>query len=262
MITKNGFGLVKRLALKVHILHERFYSYFKLKKSNLSYINGLNFAETNFVLELEAILHQFSNKPIVIYDIGAACGEFSSALSKVRSVVKIHAFEPQPDSYFKLKEKLKANQKVQAHNIALGQTYSKLDMYINNWSNSSSLLPLAKETNEIINGIETQHKIEVEVFPLDDYVETNNLALPNIIKIDVQGFEYEILKSGKNCIRHAEYCILELSFKTLYENSPLFDDLYQFMRDNNFQLIGTNKPMIGPDGTWLQVDGIFRNMNL
>ena len=70
---------------------------------------------------------------------------------------------------------------------------------------------------------------------LDNIIENNNESF--FMKIDTQGSEYEILKGGKNVINNAIGCEIEIEFKELYLNQPLFSEVNQFLLSNNFILL-------------------------
>jgi hypothetical protein len=103
------------------------------------------------------------------------------------------------------------------------------------------------------------HLEKVRVVRLDDFVRDNDLPLPHVVKIDVQGYEDRVLCGGRDTIGQSEFCILEISLAPLYENSPLFDDIYNQMRGMGFRLIGIGGSLRGISGGYLQLDGIFQN---
>ena len=56
---------------------------------------------------------------------------------------------------------------------------------------------------------------------------------------------------------------MELSFKKLYENEPLFDEVYQIFKSFGFKYIGSFEQLLAPsDFEVLQQDAIFLNENL
>jgi len=79
-----------------------------------------------------------------------------------------------------------------------------------------------------------------------------------IIKIDVQGFESKVITGGTKIIRQAEILIIETSFQPLYIGQPLFNDIYDFLKED-FRYMGslgesrTNRI----DGSPLFEDSIF-----
>lgn len=247
---------IRKTGIWLHNQHARTFSYYKIRESKLVTNFPLTSTERDFYLKLRSVLQDDS---VVFYDIGAAKGIVSSCLAKLPNVTSIHAFEPIPEIYEQLVQKVKSFSKVYCHNVALGNVVSSLPMYISSKTDSSSLLPMAQLHNEQFPGREINHQIQVPVVMLDNYVKEKKLSLPHLVKIDVQGYEKKVIEGGKDTICQAKYCVLEMSFQPLYEGSPLFDDIYRLMCDLGFKLIGISHPLTGSSGIQLQVDGIFEN---
>ena len=75
-------------------------------------------------------------------------------------------------------------------------------------------------------------EIKMNRTTLDNIIEKNNESF--FMKIDTKVCEYEILKGGKNVINNAIGCEIEIEFKELYLNQPLFNEVNQFLLSNNF----------------------------
>jgi FkbM family methyltransferase len=245
---------MKNLAAWLHAQYNKVYSYYKVAQTGVITNQPLNATERDFYLKLQSILQ---GESLVIYDIGAAKGIVSTCLAKLPNVKSIQAFEPIPDIYKQLLDNVQKYPQVSCHNVALGDAPGEASMYISGKTDSSSLLPMLKLHTEQFPGTQIQQEIKVPVVRLDDYVELHQLVSPDIVKIDVQGYEKNTISGGQKTISQARYCVLEMSFQTLYAGSPLFDDIYQIMRELNFELIGVSSPLMGRSGMQLQVDGIF-----
>jgi FkbM family methyltransferase len=196
----------------------------------------------------------------VVYDIGAATGVYTEALAKVASVAQVVAFEPLAESFRALEEHVGGRPNVRCFNLALGDAQSRLKLHRSAWSNTSSFLP----TGELIkaefplaahlDGVE-----EVAVARLDDVVAEHGLRLPDLVKIDVQGFEDRVVRGAQKTLRAARVCVVEVSFQSLYDGSPLFDDVYELMRQLGFRLTGLSDSLRGSAGELLQADAIFQS---
>ncbi len=79
---------------------------------------------------------------------------------------------------------------------------------------------------------------EIEVRKLD-YVFTELKIEKNIlIKVDTQGYEDKVIEGGINTFSQAKILIIESSFVQLYENQPLFDNIYQKIKSLGFNYRG------------------------
>jgi FkbM family methyltransferase len=249
-------NLVKSAALWLHQMHSDIYSSYKIKQYGLKPSLPLTAKERDFYLKFRPALQ---GKNLVVYDIGAAKGYVSQCLAKLNNVLKVYAFEPIPDVFDHLKAQVKDIPKIYCYNVALGDFSGPSVINISKKSDSSSLLSMANLHTDQFSDTEITHQQEINVVRLDDFIYQHQLPQPDLIKIDVQGFEKNVIEGGYETLKKAKYCVLEMSFKPLYEGSPLFDDIYRLMTDLGFSLIGFSSPLIGKSGDYLQVDGIFEN---
>lgn len=90
---------------------------------------------------------------------------------------------------------------------------------------------------------ENANEEEMEVFSLDDLD-----IRADMIKIDVQGAEYDVIKYGEDTIKDAKFLVLELSFMEYNEGAPLIDDVLTLTRKLGFRMIDTLGPNKG--GHW------------
>lgn len=198
-----------------------------------------------------------------ILDIGANEGQAASRFRWLFPETKIISFEPLPETYQILLENFKNDINFTANNFALGNKAGKETIHLNEYSPSSSILKLGTEHKNQFTHAVKETSVEIEIKELDllpNLVNDDDIVL---IKIDVQGFEKYVIQGGEAIIKKATILIVELSFKTLYENEPLFDDVYQQLRALDFTYIGSFDQLRSPkDQEILQQDAIFINKNL
>lgn len=216
--------------------------------------------ESIFFLQTWPILKK---SPMVVYDIGASVGVFSSCLAKIPNISAVHAFEFIPGSFRRLIERMRHYPQVTCHNVALGDVNQRQKMWvIDNALDSSSFLCMGElHQQEFVANVKA-HQEDLPIVRLDDYVLEKGLPTPDFVKIDVQGFEDRVLRGGKDTMEKAKYCMMEISFRPLYEGSPVFDDIYRQMRDLGFRLVGIADILKGRSGASLQMDGLFENERL
>ena len=124
----------------------------------------------------------------VVYDIGANIGVYSAILAKaIGSNGKIIAFEPEKRSMVRLKENIKLNKldNIIVINKALGEEAGTLKLYIGETTGNFSLVNIYDK--------KTESEI-VEIVKGDDFIRQQNLPTANVVKIDVEGYEYSVLK--------------------------------------------------------------------
>jgi FkbM family methyltransferase len=136
---------------------------------------------------------------------------------------------------------------VTVHQIALGSKSGQFDMQVPNRSDSVSLLPLARASRDVF-GLKHDKTVAVKVERLDDYVSAHELPLPDLMKLDVQGFECEVLKGGEQTLGHAKAVITEVSFQEFYQGQCRFDQLVSFLAQYNLfiRAFGVGTPVGRP----------------
>ncbi len=83
---------------------------------------------------------------------------------------------------------------------------------------------------------------------LDDILAEKKIAGPLFLKLDVQGYELEVLKGAERAMQNAEVILLEVSFVRYNPSGPLFHEVVAFMSEHGFLVYE-----ICPLGRWLGV---------
>ena len=193
-----------------------------------------------------------------IFDIGANTGQFAQTIYNLLPDAMIYSFEPLPDCYEELVASFAGKQRFKSFNLALGNETGKIKMNRNEYSPSSSLLPMAELHKKAYPFAQKEVVQEVSIARLDDVVSNFELRKPILIKLDVQGFEDKVIAGGMNIIEQADILLIELSMEQLYENQPIFEDIYQILVKLGFKYRGNYDQLYSPlNGKILQIDGIF-----
>jgi len=130
----------------------------------------------------------------VFYDIGGHVGLYTVLLSKViGNNGKVFTFEPNKDNNEHLLENIKLNSlnNVKAFKKALGEKTEVVKVFKGEDGGNFSLL-----NRHVVSS--NSEMIEVEIG--DEFIVKNNLPIPNIIKIDVEGYEYSVIKGLHNTL--------------------------------------------------------------
>lgn len=157
----------------------------------------------------------------VFVDVGANIGYhslFISALLNEQCVV--HSFEPQKDIYNQFKKSIVVNgfSNINLHNYGLANEDHDREIVIRDENIGSSSLLADISTNPlVISGRES-----VTLKKMDDVLKKERHI--SFIKIDVEGFEYEVLKGAENILRqHKPVILFEYSpflYKSINEDLP------------------------------------------
>jgi FkbM family methyltransferase len=193
-----------------------------------------------------------------VVDVGAHEGLFSEWALRKFPRASVVAFEPQRSCYETLVRRFAGEARFKAFHTAVGATEGNTTLFRNRYGPASSLLKMAPA--HVADFPFTGHADDenVPVAPLDRLVEAEDLKQPLLVKIDVQGYEGEVLKGGAVTLRRADLLIVELSLEPLYDGQPLFDLLYPSIVALGFRYRGNAGQLRSPrDGRTLQVDAMF-----
>jgi FkbM family methyltransferase len=200
----------------------------------------------------------------LVFDIGANIGQFARDLRYIGYKGRIISYEPLSDAYAQLSRIALKDKKWQVHKRgAVGDTNGNIIINISGNSVSSSLLPMLDAHSLADSGSVYISQETTPIQTLDDAAkEYINKASNIFIKIDTQGFEWQVLNGGQETLRHACGVQLELSLVPLYEGQKLWMEIIERLEKEGFTLWSIQNGFTDPhDGKTLQVDAIFFRCN-
>jgi len=219
-------------------------------------IKGAHVRELLNITKELSWLRRFDIKTVI--DIGASTGQFASACLYAMPEVFIYSFEPEPESFRILQKKMLKSGRWKGYNIALGSKEGIVRFYRSEFAESSSLLPMTNVHLSEFPWTEFTNEIMVKMTTLDNLLSELDLQPGVLMKIDVQGYELEVLKGAVRTLQRVDICIIECSFEPLYENSPLWNDVYSFLYSHGFEYRGAwDQLRASSDNRILQQDSIF-----
>ena len=165
------------------------------------------------------LLKEFIKNGDVVLDIGAFIGDHTIYYSKlVGDNGSVIAFEPNRDSFFCLEHNLKAYKNVELINSAIGKEYGfvrTVDVLGNIGMNF--LIP------DNLGGIVIYSLNQMEIDRID------------FIKIDVEGFELDVLIGGKETInKFKPTMLIEINDATLSRQGISRNDIFAWLQENNY----------------------------
>ena len=193
-----------------------------------------------------------------VIDVGANTGQFSSAISCVFPGAHIYAFEPLEHCYHTLVKRMSGKKNVEARCLALGDRTGRVSFYCNEFTKSSSLLEMKQAHKEAFPWAVQADKLTVDIDNLDNARSRMKIERPVLLKLDVQGSELFVLRGATEILPEIDIIIIEMSFQQLYDNQPLFDEIYTFLKQRGLSYHGNIGSLESPkDGSVLQEDGLF-----
>jgi FkbM family methyltransferase len=142
----------------------------------------------------------------IVFDVGSHIGFFAIRQAKRLRGGKVFAFEPNPDTFSRLLKNIQANKlkNIYPLNKAVTSRQGKLVLHLSRGSSEAATI-MAEEKND-----DHDKKMEVKTITLDQAIKKYQIPKINLMKIDVEGAELEVLKSGlKNALPLTEKIIIE-----------------------------------------------------
>lgn len=179
-------------------------------------------------------LRDIGFEPKVIYDIGSCVGHWARIATKVFPKAVIYCFEPNLDAmklYMNFSDSLESpdyrfkdipNSRV--FPVLLSDTEKEVKFYY---------------SKEHING-NSYYKENSEHF--DNFTLRNtrtlnsfNIPLPDLVKIDVQGAEIDIIRGGLDKISHAKHMVIEIQHTDYNLGAPKVQETMPFIESLGFK---------------------------
>ena len=196
-------------------------------------------------------------KIATIIDVGANEGQFAEKIIGVFPTAQVHCFEPLEPVFNKLQQHFKANKNITLYNCGLGEKNEEKIIHSNEYSPSSSMLEMLDLHKTSFDFAVAAEPVKIILKRLDDVLEKIPVK-PMLLKIDVQGYEMQVLKGGENILQLADIVILETTFVPLYKEQPLFADIYTYMVAKGFSYAGNIEQLLSPKNNQiLQADAVF-----
>lgn len=237
-LARGLYEILRPLQPVLHLKKRTFFDKFKVKtKDGVTFwlYNNAFYWETemfwsgfeNFDYERKSreVWCSLARESRIILDIGSNTGWFSMMAQAYNPNAEIHAFEPQPNVFQVLQKNVEINSfGVICNPFALSDEEGTFPFY-----NTGAQTFLTENTNHgSLNKEwrpEKQHSIQVEVKRLDEYWKGNPNKV-DLIKIDVETFEYEVLKGyGSLLFEHRPIILLEIQDEVIGNRvASLFND--------------------------------------
>ena len=185
----------------------------------------------------------------IILDVGAHKGESINLFLKNFIVKKIYSFESSPINFDLLKQNLISikrkfkNTEIVIENLTLGSenkeallkqidessssTLNNINLESNYFKKKRSLLYNDKKKNFYEN-------IKINITTLDEYLGRNKIKYVDFLKIDTEGYEYEVLKGLKKNIENVKLIMFEHHYDDMLDKGYSFGDIKDLLNKNNF----------------------------
>ena len=188
----------------------------------------------------------------IFFDIGSHHGTTIKEFLKIFSINKIYAFEPSQKNYLKLKNNIEKIQKIKSVNIKIYQMgvgkkeeILQLNEITDSVSNTFNKLDINSKYFKKKQFITTlfgfkkffSNKISTKIVTLKNFIKEEKIEKIEFIKIDTEGFEFNVLLGLEDDIRKVKFILFEHHYDNMIIKNYNFGDIHRLLDNFGFKQI-------------------------
>ena len=192
----------------------------------------------------------------IFIDVGAHQGDTISEFLEIFSIKKVYAFEPSKENFIKLKKKVAELEKsklveIKISPFGLGDKNDILPLNeitdgVSNTFNSLNINSRYFKKKKFITtlfGIKKfiKNKVPTKVIRLKDFIEQEKIDKIDFMKIDTEGFEFNILLGLEKDISKVRFILFEHHYDNMIIKNYKFKDIHKLLNNNGFKKIFKTK---------------------
>lgn len=177
--------------------------------------------------------------PKGIFDGGAFIGNWARSVATIFPEAKIILIEPNSTLHSVIQQNLQnfPSSSFVIAPFALSDQDDK-EMHLNVWENSNHTNMQARLAgSSVLDHVQGEPSQKIQCFTktMDSIAKMTNVK-PDLIKLDLQGFEKFALAGGNECLKHAEMCIIEFGCLEAYKDRTTPAEIFKIMTRYDFVL--------------------------
>lgn len=189
---------------------------------------------------------KFSNKKkLKIIDVGAHHGETAKLLLNHFDIDKIYCFEPSYENFKILEKNFLKLSHVKLYNYGLANKEGKFDFFQTSESSSSTFVKINKNSKYykkkylILNlGLKKNYiNTKCDIKKGIDFFIDNKINDVDLLKIDTEGFEYEVLDGIGKELNKVKFIYFEHHFDDMLKKSYTLTNIHKLLVNNNFEKV-------------------------
>ena len=198
------------------------------------------FTQKKIINEIKSVLN--NQRSISLIDVGSHKGEYISSIIKNFNTDKIYGFEPNDEIFKNLTENFSSD-KIHLYNFGVSNEKGEVFLNKNIESSSSSINNLNpnskyyKKKFFLLNFLKLKKvttKSKIQVIRLDEFMNKNNIKKMDLLKIDTEGFEYNVIKSAGSRIYDIKLIHIEHHFDDMIIKNYKLSDIHEYLKNKGF----------------------------
>lgn len=191
----------------------------------------------------DKIFHQKLN---ILIDVGSHHGETIRLFNRYFNINKIFGFEASPINFNRLVQLSKKIEKKNFEIFNKAVSYDQKFATIQHFSetSSSTIVKINKESDyfikkkkilSIFKEYKPEANFEVECIKLENFINFQKIELIDIIKVDTEGYDYNVIKSLGLKINNVKAIYFEHHFHNMFNKNYTLSEIHDFLVKNNFR---------------------------
>lgn len=199
-------------------------------------------------------------KGMIIFDVGANKGQSIRFFKRLYPQSQVYGFEPAFNTFKALKVLIQKKKYagISIFPIGLGDTPRESIFYESDLSETSTFATpnpdskYSKKKNRILfqKSSKAYKANLMQITTLDSFVDESKIDFIDILKIDVEGFEFEVIQGSMKALKNAKIGILQIEIQDNDMFCDNFPEIDSFLKNCNYSLI---KEIWHPFGNFREV---------
>ncbi len=217
--------------------------YYKLAKLFLLYFDNLKKKKVS-----DFLVKKNKGKISVLVDVGSHQGESIFFFKKNFFVDRILAFEPDKENFEILKEKTKNFKNLKIYNTAIGNQNGLIKFKKHYDSESSTVVDINEKSNYFkkknlylnffnLNKKKSFSEIVIKINTLDNIIDYNEFKIINLLKIDTEGYDFNVIKGSEKLLKKVKFIYFEHHFHDMLKKDYKYSDVDNYLKKNNFKKV-------------------------
>ena len=189
-----------------------------------------------------------------LIDVGSHHGETIILFNKNFKINNFFAFEPSPINYEILQKNVKKlkNKRIKIFNYALGNIDEEMQLNQSVESQSTTLLNINTKSNyfqrkkkilSLSNNEYFNKSFQVKVETLKNFISKNKIANVEFLKIDTEGFDFNVILGLEDSIHEVKYIYFEHHFHDMFKKKYTLSYIHNYLKKKNFEKVFKIKMM-------------------
>ena len=178
-----------------------------------------------------------------VLDVGCHRGETIKILNSTFNVNKIYGFEPSKENFSFLQKIEKKNDNIELFNFACGEFNETKKLKFSIESSSSTINEINYESKYykikklLLLGLKKKDMFideQILVKRLDEFLIKEDIANIDLLKIDTEGYEFNVLKGASGVLKKINLIYFEHHYDDMIKKNYNFSEIHDYLTKNNF----------------------------